>query len=246
MHLFYDISCKLKRHLEIHRPNRRNPDLYFIPVLHSYSHGEPCRLAHSPRVSLGVGSMDGEVIERVWSELEVNVAATQRQTMENRLDSISLLAEYQAVQNSTNFIYRLARAFEKTVALAVSRCMSDCGSTYSDVVSSNETWRSVAIAQHSPMVSSLPTHPTGDVGRSLDVAMTTVRKAAFINMTATSKLRTTKSKSSHRYLTVVHCIGFCSFTVLATGPSCVGGPMPTSIVPLRNTLHCSISSKEDQ
>ena len=56
MYLYYDIMCKLDKHLSKHRSERRLPDLGFIPMLHAMAYGRHCQLMYGPKMVMGTGS----------------------------------------------------------------------------------------------------------------------------------------------------------------------------------------------
>jgi hypothetical protein len=113
--LYYDIICKLVVHLKKHRPNGIMPQIPNLPVLHAYTHGKNCQLLYSPKAAMGSGNCDGEVIERVWAELEVNVVGTQRATLEARQDTITLLAEYHSLSKRLKFLRNLGTSIKISV-----------------------------------------------------------------------------------------------------------------------------------
>ncbi|KAJ3031981.1 UNVERIFIED_CONTAM: hypothetical protein HDU68_009082 [Siphonaria sp. JEL0065] len=70
-------------------------------------------MAYGPKLALGSGTYDGETIERLWSLMEYQAGATQRETLENRLDSIFLIAESIAVFKNRSFIPNFLKAVKK-------------------------------------------------------------------------------------------------------------------------------------
>lgn len=195
MTVFYDIACKLKRHLQVHRPMRRMPDAYFIPILHSYAHDESCLVEYNPRVALGAGTVDGEVVERVWSELEINAGSTQRETLENRIDSVSLIAEYHAAENATHFVRVLTESLAQS--LAASRdllLISPEPLSYEEARTSNQLWRDLKLASTNTTDTSCQADSPPHGGLLLQM-----RKAALCITAASVHLRRGKSKKIHMY-----------------------------------------------
>jgi hypothetical protein len=118
--VYYDVVCKLVTHMKRHRRAPHIPPLRNIPVLHAFAHGKVCQLMYSPKMTMGTGTFDGEVIERVWSELEINVVGTQRTSLENRLDTITLMADYHAITKNRQF----QRNMRKQIQLLISRLVA--------------------------------------------------------------------------------------------------------------------------
>ncbi|KAF7327199.1 CxC2 domain-containing protein [Mycena kentingensis (nom. inval.)] len=93
----YDIACQWKVHLPermARLPSHMHKDLsqmtiqYGLPIWHSNSHITTCsdenKLPHQP----GVGKVDGEGIERLWSGLNPAALATKEMGLGNRADTI--------------------------------------------------------------------------------------------------------------------------------------------------------------
>ena len=140
--LYYDIICKLNVHLLRHRPQGPSPNIQNLPLLHAFVHGKMCQLMYSPKMTMGTGHFDGEVIERVWSELETNVVGTQRTTLENRLDAITLMADYHAMVKNRSFLSNLEKNMTSLILRIVKFKLSIedeslSTMTYQDTVSIN-------------------------------------------------------------------------------------------------------------
>lgn len=93
LNFFYDVGCQLLGHLKNNDPHLL-PYLMALPALHSYCHGVSCQQEFSPRNIYGLGSTDGEGLERYWSKLSPFVGHTQRMTLENRHDMLGSKFEY--------------------------------------------------------------------------------------------------------------------------------------------------------
>ncbi|ORY27725.1 hypothetical protein BCR33DRAFT_793714 [Rhizoclosmatium globosum] len=89
---FYNIVCKLLSHLNAHGVEIR-PYLALVPILHIPVHGSCFQVAVGPKLSLGSGTIDGEVIERLWSDLEYHAGYLKRMTWENQKQDFPLSME---------------------------------------------------------------------------------------------------------------------------------------------------------
>ncbi|KAJ3082003.1 hypothetical protein HDU99_003919 [Rhizoclosmatium hyalinum] len=112
---FYDIVCKLLSHLNVHGVEIR-PYLALVPMLHIPVHGSRCQVAVGPKLSLGSGTLDGEVIERLWSDLEYHAGYLQRMTWENRSDRLFLVVEYFSVAKNKTFLLSMEKAIRVVLA----------------------------------------------------------------------------------------------------------------------------------
>ncbi|ORY46317.1 hypothetical protein BCR33DRAFT_764709 [Rhizoclosmatium globosum] len=113
------------------------PYLALVPMLHVLVHGSGCQVALGPKVSLGSGTFDGEVIERLWAEIESHAGPLQIMTFENRLDSIFLMVEFNTVAKNKAFL----SVIEKSIETALLRIAS--------VKSTLESFESVEIKSYS-------------------------------------------------------------------------------------------------
>ncbi|KAJ3283853.1 hypothetical protein HDU79_008730 [Rhizoclosmatium sp. JEL0117] len=110
--LFYDIVCKLLAHLKSQGVDTR-PYLALVPMLHAPVHGSICQVAFSPKLALGSGLFDGEVIEQEWAELQHHVVPTITESKENDADSIFLMVENGAVARNKVFLPNVRKHIDK-------------------------------------------------------------------------------------------------------------------------------------
>ena len=112
-----------------------------MPMLHAYAHEKICQLLFGPKLLLGAGQEDGEVIERVWKNCTNSSLSTQRETFENREDSLSLMVEALAQTKLCDFITIISKKLKniwKEINLVRKSVADDYKfKTYEDVVSSN-------------------------------------------------------------------------------------------------------------
>ncbi|KAJ3070503.1 hypothetical protein HDU98_006494 [Podochytrium sp. JEL0797] len=91
------------------------PYLGLCPKLHIPVHGNLCQPKFYSDLTMGSGTYNGETCERAWSEYEHHVGSTQRETKENRGDSIFHISENSAVSKSKSFIPFVSKSFRAGV-----------------------------------------------------------------------------------------------------------------------------------
>lgn len=64
--VMYDVGCKFEAHLKKKREIDLLKNDYVVPAFHIWAHSLSCQLWYGPRI-LGVGLIDGEGMERIWS-----------------------------------------------------------------------------------------------------------------------------------------------------------------------------------
>ncbi|KAI8853452.1 hypothetical protein BC829DRAFT_413676 [Chytridium lagenaria] len=94
--LCYDIACKYIAYAK--KRNKKLPDLAFLPAMHAHAHDKLCQCKFASRVLPGVGSLDGEGVERTFSRMAKPIGVTQVQTAGNRHFSIGFLLENDGIK----------------------------------------------------------------------------------------------------------------------------------------------------
>jgi hypothetical protein len=68
--ILYDVNCVFSKYLRTRMDGRDFQKLQFgIGIFHVYAHHYPCQIQFSPRGLVGLGWVDGEICERLWSWL---------------------------------------------------------------------------------------------------------------------------------------------------------------------------------
>lgn len=93
----YDIMCQWVKNL-LSRIENAPPELRFnfnikdlefaIPKFHLLAHGQPCNIPYSLNYKKGVGRVDGEGVERCWSNLNGVAPSTRQMGPGSRKDTI--------------------------------------------------------------------------------------------------------------------------------------------------------------
>ncbi|KAI9324076.1 hypothetical protein DFJ73DRAFT_260846 [Zopfochytrium polystomum] len=100
--LSYDVNCRYLAHVKKH--HRTESIISMLPVLHAFCHGADCQSQFAQYFIMGVGSMDGEWIERVWSSLTKCIGRTQRATHGNRQLQIVTTFEVDGFKKVNQFV----------------------------------------------------------------------------------------------------------------------------------------------
>ncbi|KAI9321115.1 hypothetical protein DFJ73DRAFT_923153 [Zopfochytrium polystomum] len=112
--LSYDVNCRYLAHVKKH--HRTESTISMLPVLHAFCHGADCQSRFAQYFVMGVGSMDGEWIERVWSSLTKCIGRTQRATHGNRQLQIVTTFEVDGFKKVNQFVKLVTQRADKAVA----------------------------------------------------------------------------------------------------------------------------------
>jgi len=92
---FYDLMCQYWRNLMLRF--RGNPFLswpeglemvWAISLFHVHGHVDQCYAWFAPTFIPGAGQVDGEILETLWSVLNISSPVTRRQTAANRQETL--------------------------------------------------------------------------------------------------------------------------------------------------------------
>ena len=90
LHIIYNIGCQL--HLTYRKPNRTDVlegIKLAVPAFHAYGHKVSCQMNYGIRHQDGVGLVDGEGVERLWSYLRPFSSSTKEMTAAKRTDTLT-------------------------------------------------------------------------------------------------------------------------------------------------------------
>ena len=111
----YDIVCLLDSHIRKRKLTHLLPDTIFTPEMHARSHIESCQISTAVFNQLGFGRVDGEFVERIWSEIRRFISHTTTMRIENREDSICHLFEGLARSKMLDIVSTLRREYRSSV-----------------------------------------------------------------------------------------------------------------------------------
>ena len=102
---FYDVKCQYNKNL--HRCIANNklislpPDLKIVPgigIWHVHGHQTQCFAWHVPNVIPGAGNVDGEIMETLWSSLNIISPSTRGMVTPHRQEMLNFQ------MNDSNFV----------------------------------------------------------------------------------------------------------------------------------------------
>ena len=116
---FYDVNCQYNKNL--HRCIANNqfislpPDLKIVPgigIWHVHGHQTQCFAQYAPNFIPGAGNVDGEIMETLWSSLNIISLSTRGMVTPHRQEML----DFQ--MNDSNFV-KMIRMRESTGIISI-------------------------------------------------------------------------------------------------------------------------------
>ena len=102
---FYDVNCQYNKNLHHHIANNQLisllPDLKIVPgigIWHVHGHQMQCFVRYAPNFIPGAGNVDGEIMETLWSSLNIISPSTRGMVTPHRQEMLNFQ------MNDSNFV----------------------------------------------------------------------------------------------------------------------------------------------
>ena len=116
---FYDVNCQYNKNLLRRIANNQfislPPDLKIVPgigIWHVHGHQTQCFARYAPNFIPGAGNVDGEIMETLWSSLNIISPSTRGMVTPHRQEML----DFQ--MNDSNFV-KMIRMHESTGIISI-------------------------------------------------------------------------------------------------------------------------------